>query len=219
MPVKAPWYDGTMNTVKWLVIYTLLGYGAFVALLYVAQRSLQYFPERFRTAPAAAGLPEAQEIVLDTADGERVIAWHVPPRGNKPVVLYFHGNGGSLRFRVDRFRALTADGSGLVALSYRGYGGSSGAPSEAGLPADALAAYAFTTARYPAERVVLWGESLGSAVAIALASEMPVAYLILQSPFTSAADVGAQRYWFVPVRFLMKDQFRSDLHIGEVVAP
>src|SRR5262249_15138289 len=75
------------------------------------------------TAPAAAGLPEAQEIVLDTADGERVIAWHVPPRGDKPVVLYFHGNGGSLRGRVDRFRDLTADGTGLVALSYRRYGG------------------------------------------------------------------------------------------------
>src|SRR6516165_429956 len=219
MPVKAPWYERTMNTLKWLVIFTLLGYGAFVVLLYVAQRSLQYFPERFRTAPAAAGLPQAQEVVLDTADGERVIVWHVPPRGNKPVVLYFHGNGGSLRMRVDRFRDLTADGSGLVALSYRGYGGSSGAPTEAGLAADALAAYAFTTDHYPAERIVLWGESLGSGVAVALAAEMPVGWLILQSPFTSAADVGAQSYWFVPVRLLMKDQFRSDLRIGKVTAP
>lgn len=208
-----------MGTLKWLMLYALLGYGALVALLYVAQRAIQYFPERFRTPPAAAGLPQAEEVVLDTADGERVIAWHVPPRGNKPVVLYFHGNGGSLRLRVDRFRDLTADGTGLVALSYRGYGGSSGTPTEPGLMNDALAAYAFVTARYAAERIVLWGESLGSAVAVALASEMPVAYLILQSPFTSAADVGIQRYWFVPVRLLMKDQFRSDLHIGKVTAP
>src|SRR6516164_2444314 len=178
MPVKAPWYERTMNTLKWLVIFTLLGYGAFVVLLYVAQRSLQYFPERFRTAPAAAGLPEAQEVVL-----------------------------------------LTADGSGLVALSYRGYGGSSGAPTEAGLVNDALAAYAFTRARYPAERIVLWGESLGTGVAVALAAQKPVGHLILQSPFTSAADVGAHTYWFVPVRLLMKDQFRSDLRIGEVTAP
>jgi fermentation-respiration switch protein FrsA (DUF1100 family) len=208
-----------MGTLKWFMLYALLGYGALVALLYVTQRAIQYFPERFRTAPAAAGLPQAQEVVLDTADGERVIVWHVPPRGNKPVVLYFHGNGGSLRMRVDRFRDLTADGSGLVALSYRGYGGSSGAPTEAGLAADALAAYAFTTARYPAEHIVLWGESLGSGVAVALAAEMPVGWLILQSPFTSAADVGAQRYWFVPVRLLMKDQFHSDLRIGKVTAP
>src|SRR6516164_2595671 len=133
MPVKPPWYERTMNTLKWLVIF---------ALLYVRQRAMQYFPERFRTAPAVAGLPEAEEAVLDTADGERVIVWHVPPRADKPVVLYFHGNGGSLRGRVDRFRDLTADGTGLVALSYRGYGGSSGAPTEAGLINDALAAYA-----------------------------------------------------------------------------
>jgi uncharacterized protein len=219
MSVKAACYDRPMNTLKWLVIFALLGYGAIVALLYVTQRAMQYFPERFRTTPAVAGLPEAQEVVLDTADGERVIVWHVPPRADKPVVLYFHGNGGSLRGRVDRFRALTADGTGLVALSYRGYGGSTGAPTEAGLINDALAAYAFTRAHYPAERIVLWGESLGTGVAVALAAQQPVGHLILQSPFTSAADVGAQRYWFVPVGLLMKDQFRSDLRIGKVTAP
>src|SRR3989475_3598907 len=208
-----------MNTLKGLVIFALLGYVCIVALLYVPHRAMQYFPERFRTAPAVAGLPEAEEVVLDTADGERVIVWHVPPRADKPVVLYFHGNGGSLRGRVDRFRALTADGTGLVALSYRGYGGSSGAPTEAGLVNDALAAYAFTRARYPAERIVLWGESLGTGVAVALAAQQPVGHLILQSPFTSAADVGAQSYWFVPVRLLMKDQFRSDFGIGQVTSP
>src|SRR5947209_11328461 len=208
-----------MSTLKWFTLYAILGYGALLALLYLTQRAIQYFPERLRTAPAAAGLPQAQEVVLDTADGERVIVWHVPPRADKPVVLYFHGNGGSLRGRVDRFRALTADGTGLVALSYRGYGGSSGAPTEAGLVNDALAAYAFTRARYPAERIVLWGESLGTGVAVALAAQQPVGHLILQSPFTSAADVGAQRYWFVPVGLLMKDQFRSDLRIGKVTAP
>jgi fermentation-respiration switch protein FrsA (DUF1100 family) len=83
-------------------------------------------------------------------------------------VLYFHGNGGALRNRVDRFHALIADGSGLIALSYRGYGGSTGRPTEAGLIADAEAAYGFAAARYPAERIVLWGESLGSGVAVAL---------------------------------------------------
>src|SRR5262247_3781718 len=160
-----------MSNLKWFLVYALVGYAAVLGLLYVSQRALQYFPERFRTAPAAAGLPQAEEVVVDTADGERVIVWHVPPRGNKPVVLYFHGNGGSLRGRVDRFRDLTADGSGLVALSYRGYGGSSGAPTEAGLVNDGLAAYVFARARYPAERIVLWGESLGSGVAVALAAE------------------------------------------------
>ena len=122
-----------MATLKWYLIFAAAFYGGLVALLYVTQRTMQYLPESFRTAPAAAGWPEAEEVALDTADGERVIVWHVPPRGDKPVVLYFHGNGGSLRWRVDRFRALTADGTGLVALSYRGYGGSSGRPTEEGL--------------------------------------------------------------------------------------
>ena len=82
-------------------------------------------------------MPRAEEVTLDTPDGERVIVWHVPPQDGKPVHLYFHGNGGALRHRLERFHALTADGSGLVALSYRGYGGSSGHPTEAGLITDA----------------------------------------------------------------------------------
>jgi len=204
--------------VKWLLAAIVL-YGGFVALLYVAQRALQYFPERQRTPPRAAGLPEAEEAVLDTADGERVIVWHVPPREGQPIFLYFHGNGGSLRWRDERFHALIADGSGLVALSYRGYGGSSGRPTEKGLAEDAATAYSFAVARYPAERIVLWGESLGSALAIALAAEKPVGHLVLEAPFTSAADVGALHYWFVPARILLKDQFRSDLRVGKVAAP
>jgi pimeloyl-ACP methyl ester carboxylesterase len=202
-----------MTLLKWLIV-AAIAYGGLVALAYVAQRSLMYFPERLRTAPAEAGFHAAEEVVLDTADGEKVIAWHVPPRGDSPVVLYFHGNGGALRYRVARFRALTADGNGLVALSYRGYGGSSGSPSEAGLIADATAAYAFAAARYPAERIVLWGESLGSAVAVALAENHTVGCMVLEAPFSSAADVGARAYWFLPVRLLMKDQFHSDRRIG-----
>jgi uncharacterized protein len=79
------------------IIAAIAAYGGVIALLYVAQRSLQYFPERRRTAPQAVGLPKAEEVVLDTADVERVIVWHVPPREEQPIFLYFHGNGGSLR--------------------------------------------------------------------------------------------------------------------------
>lgn len=204
---------------KWLLIIVLVGYGGLLLLVYLGQRALQYFPERARTPPAAAGLPEAEEVVLDSSGGERVIVWHIPPRGEKPVVLYFHGNGGSLRWRVDRFRALAADGTGLIALSYRGYGGSSGRPTEKGLIDDALAAYAFAAARYPASRLALWGESLGTGVAVALAAQKPVGRIVLESPFTSIADIAAQIYWFLPVRLLIKDSFRSDLLIGTVTAP
>ncbi|MGH6770150.1 MAG: alpha/beta hydrolase [Xanthobacteraceae bacterium] len=190
-----------------------------VALMYVAQRSLMYFPETIRVAPAEAGFAEAEEVVLKTTDGEQVIAWHVAPRENRPVVLYFHGNGGALRYRIDRFKALIERGDGLLALSYRGYGGSTGRPTEEGILNDAAAAYAFARERYPAERIVLWGESLGTGVAVALAAEHPVARLVLEAPFLSALDIAARAYPFAPVRWLMKDQFRSDLRIANVTAP
>jgi fermentation-respiration switch protein FrsA (DUF1100 family) len=204
---------------KWFLITVLVGYGAIAALAYFAQRALMYFPERTRTAPAAAGFAKAEEIELITSDGERVIAWHVPPRGEKPVVLYFQGNGGALNLRAQRFARIVADGTGLLALSYRGYGGSTGRPSEAGLLRDAEATYAYAAARYPAERLVPYGESLGSGVAVALAAEHIVGKFILEAPFTSAVDIGAAAYPFLPVRLLMHDTFRSDERIGKVTAP
>ena len=207
-----------MAIVKWTFIVVASGYLALAALMYFAQRSLMYFPERVRTAPAVVGFPEAQEVWLDTADGERVIAWHVPPRGDSPVVIYFHGNGGSIRLRVDRFQRLVAAGVGLLGVSYRGYGGSTGTPTEQGLIEDARAAYAFAAERYPG-RIALWGESLGTGVAVALAIEKPVAHVILDAPYSSTVDVAADLYWFLPVRLLMKDQFRSDLRIKNVQAP
>jgi fermentation-respiration switch protein FrsA (DUF1100 family) len=208
-----------MMTLKWLVVAGLVGYGALTAFMYLAQRSLMYFPDTARTMPAEAGLPQAEELVLDAADGEKVIIWHVAPRGEKPVALYFHGNGGALRHRVFKFRQLIDDGTGLVALSYRGFGGSSGHPSEAGLLQDGTAAYQFARARYPAERLIAWGESLGTGVAVALAAEHPVGHVVLEAPFASAVDIAARVYPFLPVRILMKDQFRSDQRIGRVTAP
>ena len=208
-----------MTTLRWLLFAGLSFYLGLLALMYFTQRALMYFPETMRTTLAAAGFAEAEEVLLDSADGERVIVWHVAPRGERPVLLYFHGNGGALRNRVDRFRALIADGQGLIALSYRGYGGSTGSPSEAGILADGGAAYDFAAARYAADKLVLWGESLGTGVAVALASERPVGRVILESPFSAAVDVAAAAYPFVPVRWLMKDQFRSDLRIGKVTAP
>jgi fermentation-respiration switch protein FrsA (DUF1100 family) len=208
-----------ITTLRWLLLAGLLCYLGSVAVLYFTQRALMYFPDTTRTSPAAAGFAQGEEVLLDTADGERVIVWHVAPRGERPVLLYFPGNGGALRDRVDRFRALTADGQGLVALSYRGYGGSTGSPNEVGILTDARAAYDFASARYAADRLLVWGESLGAAVAVAVASERPVARVVLESPFSAAVDIAAANYPFVPVRWLMKDQYRSDLRIGKVTVP
>ena len=115
-------------------------------------------------------------------------------------------------------RGFSPSGDGY-ACGPRRHGGSSGRPTERGLVEDAAAAYAFATARYPAECIVLWGELLGSALALAVAAEKPVGRVVLEAPFTSAADVGAHHYWFVPVRLFMKDQFRSDLRVSTVTAP
>ncbi len=208
-----------MTVLGWIAAIAACLYVGMAAMVYFAQRSLMYFPDTIATAPAAAGLPEAEEVPLTASDGVTSLAWHVPPRSGKPVILYFHGNGGALRFRVERFRKLIADDIGLVALEYRGYGGLSGNPTEQGLIADGEAAYAYAAAHYQAAQLVLWGESLGSAVAIAIAAEKPVGRVILEAPFTSALAVAERYYWYMPVRLLMKDQFRSDERIGKVKAP
>ena len=209
----------TMSVLSWIAVIALGFYIGLTTIVYFTQRSLMYFPETIHTTPAQAGLAEAEEITLTASDGTPITVWHVAPQDGKPVILYFHGNGGALKYRVERFRKLIGAGIGLVALEYRGYGGLAGSPSEPGLIADADAAYAFAVAHYPPQQIVLWGESLGTGVAVALAAEKPVGRVILEAPFTSALAVGQQRYWYLPVRFLMQDQFRSDERIGKVTAP
>ena len=209
-----------MTSVKWIAILLVTVYCAGLVVLYVRQREMLFpIPPVGRTAPDAAGLPEAEEHALTASDGEKVIVWHVPAKAGRPLVLFFPGNGDFLARRVDRFKGITVDGTGLVALSYRGYAGSSGAPSEEGLLRDAAAAYSFTTARYEAERIVAWGFSLGTGVAVAIASEHRVGKLILEAPYTSTADIAAASFWFVPVRLLMRDPFHSDRRIERVTVP
>jgi fermentation-respiration switch protein FrsA (DUF1100 family) len=209
-----------MTALKWLLIVVSAGYVCGLVVLFLAQRSILFpIPTAERTPPQVAGFPEAQEHVLTTADGEKVIVWHVPARPGSPVVLYFHGNGDFLAGFFGRFRDIIADGTGIVALSYRGYAGSSGQPSERGLLQDAAAAYAFAVARYRADNIVVWGFSLGSGIAVALAADQPVGKLILEAPYTSIADVAASAFWYAPVRLLMRDQFRSDERIARVSAP
>jgi uncharacterized protein len=210
-----------MTALKWLLIVVSVGYVGALAVLFFKQRSMLFpIPTAARVAPEAAGFPEAEEHVL-TTDGERVIIWHVPARPGRPVILYFPGNGDFLAGCVSRFKAMTSDGTGLVVLSYRGYAGSSGHPSEWGILQDAAAAYAFTSARYAADRIVVWGFSLGTGVAVAVAAEHPVGKLILEAPYTSTVDIAGSLplLRFVPVRLLMRDQFRSDQRIVRVTTP
>lgn len=211
-----------MTVVKWLLAFAAPGYLGALAALFAIQRSLVFpIPVTERTTPAAAGLPEAEEHLLPTADGERVIVWHVPAKPGHAVVLYFPGNGDYLAGGVSRFRSITADGTGMIALSYRGYAGSSGHPSEQGLLRDAETAYAFAVGRYKADRIMVWGFSLGSGVAVALAASHPLGKLILEAPYTSIADIAASipRFRWAPVRLLLRDPFHSDQRIAAVTAP
>ncbi len=209
-----------MTILKWILIVIAVIYVGGLAALFLLERSFLFpIPTRERVTPAAAGFPQVDEHVLTTADGEKIILWHVPAKPGRPVVLYFHGNGDFLAGFFGRFSELIADGIGIVVPAYRGYSGSTGSPSEHGLLKDAAAAYAFTTARYNPDRIVAWGFSLGTGVAVALAAEQPVNKLILEAPFSSTADVAASLFWYMPVRLVMRDQFRSDQRIARVRVP
>src|SRR6202161_1546989 len=209
-----------MTVLKCLLIVVAVAYACGLAVLFFAQRSFLFpVPTVTRTSPQQAAFAEAEEHVLATADGEKVIVWHVPAKPGRPVILYFHGNGDFLAGFFGRFRDLIVDGTGVVVLSYRGYAGSSGPATERGLLLDADAAYASTTARYGADKIVVWGFSLGTGVAVALAAEQRIGKLILEAPYTSTADVAASTFWFMPVRLLMRDQLRSDRRIARVKVP
>ena len=191
---------------------------AFVAL-YAGQRKLLFRCDAAEVDPATLGL-KAKILRLKTEDGESLLAWSIQPAPGRPLILYFHGNAGGLDLRADRFRAIAKAGMGLLAIEYRGYASSTGSPSEHGLKLDGGAAYAAAIASGVApERIVPLGESLGSGVAVALAARHKVGALVLDSPYSSIADVAAAAYWFVPVRALLRDPFRNDLLIGSVNVP
>ncbi len=165
-----------------LALTLLALYACALAVLFVNQRSLLYPASDRRSTATEAGLSGFQDLVLTTPDGERLVAWWKPPQPGKALILYVHGNGGSLWNGRLRAQALTASGRGLLMISYRGYSGSTGSPTEAGLHTDARTAYDWVRQSYDTARLVAYGESLGTGVAVRLASEQPLAGLILDAP-------------------------------------
>jgi fermentation-respiration switch protein FrsA (DUF1100 family) len=192
-------------------------YGLLVGLLAWQQRRFLYLPDRRRPNLASTGVAEAQAVTLTTRDGLDLLAWWVPPAdGTMPVVLYLHGNGGNIEYRGRRFAQASRLGWGMLLLDYRGYGGNPGTPTEAGLLEDARTAYAWlATDGVAAPRIVLWGESLGTGVAVNLATETKVGALLLESPYTSIVAIAQLRFPYAPVDWLIRDRF--DL-IGRIAA-
>lgn len=198
----------------------VLAYLAIAAFMYLQQRSFQYFPAHKATPPQTLGLTGVTEERVTTPDGETIVLWYSPAQAGKPTVLFFHGNGGEIADRSERFAFLQSQGLGVMFVSYRGYGASTGEISEQGLITDALTAYGVLRDKGVAPGdIMLLGESLGTGVAVQLAAQRPVAAVALEAPYTATVDIAADIYWWLPVRLLMKDQFRSRDVIGQVKVP
>jgi uncharacterized protein len=201
------------------VALLLAAYLGIVALVYFGQRSLQYFPDTTPRTPQEVGAVGFTEVDLKQGTGERLVAWYKPAPANTPTILYFHGNGGSVSSRANKIAAYGKD-FGLFAADYRGYGGNSGTPIEDGIIADAFLAYDWLIKQgVKANDIFLLGESLGTGVAVQVAAAKPVRAMALEAPYANIVDIGAERYWFLPVRLLMQDQYKSSLHIGEYRGP
>jgi fermentation-respiration switch protein FrsA (DUF1100 family) len=209
-----------MSLIKFFVVFAIVVYAVATLGMYVFQRKLQYHVENKNLTPETVGISGASVEVLTTADGEKINLWYAPAQAGMPTILYFHGNAGEMGDRTLRFNYYHSRGFGVAYVSYRGYGGSTGSPSEAGLITDATAAYDWLIAKgVESSRIALLGESLGSGVAVQLAAKREVGALALEAPYTSTAEVAAKIYWWLPVHALMKDQFKSIDFIAAVVAP
>jgi fermentation-respiration switch protein FrsA (DUF1100 family) len=198
----------------------LAGYGVLVAGLYVFQRQLLYFPDVARPKLGDLAALGVREVKLRTVDELSLLSWYLPPSNGRPVVAYFHGNGGHIGYRAERLRWFARAGYGVMMAEYRGYGGNPGAPTEFGLLTDGGAALDFLGGEgMTPNRLVIYGESLGSGVAVPLAAQREVAALVLEAPFTSVAEVAQYHYSFMPASALVRDRFDSRASIGHVKAP
>jgi hypothetical protein len=182
-------------------------YGVVLVAVAALQRRLLYFPPRgYPETPAALGLPFEAALVT-ASDGVRLAAWWIPgPRGDSPVILYFHGNAANLSGLVELAAGFRAAGFAFAAVDYRGYGGSAGTPTERGLHRDAEAAWGWVTGRgIPPSRIIVYGQSLGSGVASWLAARVPCAGLVLEGSFPSVYAMARLHYpllWLPPFAIL-----------------
>jgi fermentation-respiration switch protein FrsA (DUF1100 family) len=209
----------TVSIVAALVAVSL--YCAVIGILAWQQRRFLYIPDTSRPDISTAGVADARALTVPTKDGLDLLAWLADPGSDaQPVVLYLHGNAGNIGYRAARFVRLTRFGWGVLLLEYRGYGGNPGAPTEAGLYQDARAGYdALRALGIPGRRILLWGESLGTGIALRLATEVQVGAVLLESPYSSITAVAQKQFPLVPVSLLLLDRFDLIGRIGAVRAP
>jgi fermentation-respiration switch protein FrsA (DUF1100 family) len=194
-----------------------------VGMLTALQRQLIYFPDPSAVPSAGEVIEGAFDVTLRTEDGLQLGAWFVPAdpgRDRQTAVLFAPGNGGNRLGRAEFAEKLSLRGFAVLLMDYRGYGGNPGSPSEEGLALDGLAAAeVLEELGYGPERTIYFGESLGTGVVAALQARRPPAGMVLRSPFTELADVGAHHYPFLPVRFLLRDRFPVLEHLERSEVP
>lgn len=196
-----------------------IGYLGLCILVFLLQRRLQYFPDASEV-PLPAGNTHAglRDVTLTTGDDLKLRAWYWP--GELEVtIVFFHGNAGHRGHRLFVIEELHRLGYGVLIPDYRGYGGSEGSPTEAGLYLDGEAALSWLAEKAPGQRTVYLGESLGSAVAVEMAVRHPPGALIIQSGFSSALDVARRAYPFLPCSWLMKDRYECAGKVDRISAP
>lgn len=208
----------------WRALRILLtAYIGFALVLYFFQSHLVFYPEIGReiiAAPSQVGLPH-EDIRLTTDDGLSLHGWFIPANEARDTVLFLHGNAGNISHRIDTLQMFHRLGYSTLIFDYRGYGNSSGTPSEQGTYRDAEAAWRYLTEqrRIPSCRIVLFGESLGGAVASWLATRQKPAALVIASGFTSVPDLAQHFYPFMPVRWLARLRYDTRENLRAVAAP
>jgi fermentation-respiration switch protein FrsA (DUF1100 family) len=205
-----------MGLIAWLVG----AYAVICVAAYLGNRHFMYLPDPTRVAPAEVGLDGVEEIEIPVADGVTLVAWHAPAKRDKPTILYFHGNGANAANRSPKIKKIRENGFGVFYLNNRGYGGSGGSPTEEDNVADAIAAHDhLTDLGVSADRIVAYGESLGSGQAVRLAAKRSVSAVVLEAPLTSTVEVARQTYFWLPLSLLIADKYNNERNIRSVTAP
>ena len=209
-----------MDLLYKIILAILVIYLAVNAYMYLFQRSLLYLPAKEMMEPRHYGLYKMQEVTLTTKDGVNITAWYAPAQHNAHTMLYLHGNAGNLGDRTEKITDFLDQGFGMLVISWRGFGTSGGSPTEEGLYNDARAGLKFLKDNdISLKKTILYGESLGSGVAVQMATEVKPKALVLEAPYTSIADRAANLYPYLPVRLLLKDKFDSLSKIKNVNTP
>ena len=210
-----------MTIVKDILLLIACAYGALLLLLYFAQAKLIYFPDSSLVAnPAAIGL-RYDPITIRTDDGVELDSWFIPAAGAHKVLLFFHGNAGNISHRLESIKIFHDLGLAVLIFDYRGYGHSTGEPSEQGTYRDAVAVWRYLTEErgIAANNIIVFGRSLGGAIASHLASRHKPAALILESTFTSVPDMAAIHYPFLPVRWLARFSYDTRANLAAISCP